>query len=94
MADDNYSLKDILWEYSDFPPPGKGPAPLAPQAPELSVAKPPAEKEDASGSPLMSSLPENSMMTLPSGEGEIKLSCFSAVMPVRGWNQWVKWVAP
>ena len=55
---------------------------------------PPLGKEDASGSPLMSSLPENSMMTLPSGEGEIKLSCFSAVMPVRGWNQWVKWVAP
>ena len=26
--------------------------------------------------------------------GEIKLSCFSAVMPVIGWNQWVKWVAP
>ena len=47
MADDNYSLKDILWEYSDFPPPGKGPAPLAPQAPELSVAKPPAEKAPA-----------------------------------------------
>lgn len=21
-------------------------------------------------------------------------SCFSAVMPVIGWNQWVKWVAP
>ncbi len=24
----------------------------------------------------------------------MKLSCFSAVMPVMGWNQWVKWVAP
>ena len=34
------------------------------------------------------------MMTRPSGAGEMKLSCFSAVMPVRGWNQWVKWVAP
>ena len=33
-------------------------------------------------------------MTPPSGEGEMKLSCFSAVMPVRGWNQWVKCVAP
>ena len=21
--------------------------------------------------------------------GEMKLSCFSAVMPVSGWNQWV-----
>ena len=45
---------------------------------------PPEGKEDASGSPLISSLPENSMITPPSGEGEIKLSCFSAVMPVRG----------
>ena len=34
------------------------------------------------------------MMTLPSLVGEMKLSCFSAVMPVMGWNQWVKWVAP
>ena len=24
----------------------------------------------------------------------IKASCFSAVTPVSGWNQWVKWVAP
>ena len=34
------------------------------------------------------------MMTLPPSTGEMKLSCFSAVMPVMGWNQWVKWVAP
>ena len=34
------------------------------------------------------------MMTLPSLVGEMKESCFSAVMPVIGWNQWVKWVAP
>ncbi len=34
------------------------------------------------------------MMTLPPSMGEMKLSCFSAVMPVIGWNQWVKWVAP
>ena len=34
------------------------------------------------------------MITPPSGEGEMKLSCFSAVTPVRGWNQWVKCVAP
>lgn len=51
MADDNYSLKDILWEYSDFTPPGKGPAPLAPQAPELSVAKHPAEKSPTAPPP-------------------------------------------
>ena len=24
----------------------------------------------------------------------MKLSCFSAVYPVMGWNQWLKWVAP
>ena len=24
----------------------------------------------------------------------MKLSCCSAVIPVMGWNQWVKWVAP
>lgn len=34
------------------------------------------------------------MITLPSPQGLMKLSCFSAVMPVMGWNQWVKWVAP
>ena len=34
------------------------------------------------------------MMTLPPSLGEIKESCFSAVTPVMGWNQWVKWVAP
>ena len=34
------------------------------------------------------------MMTRPSAAGAIKLSCFSAVMPVIGWNQWVKWVQP
>ena len=33
-------------------------------------------------------------MALPPGAGEMKLSCFSAVKPVMGWNQWVKWVAP
>ena len=34
------------------------------------------------------------MITRPPPTGEMKLSCFSAVTPVRGWNQWVKWVAP
>ena len=33
-------------------------------------------------------------MTVPSPQGEINASCFSAVTPVMGWNQWVKWVAP
>ena len=34
------------------------------------------------------------MMTLPSPVGLMKESCFSAVMPVMGWNQWVKCVTP
>ena len=50
---------------------------------------PPDGKLDASGSPLISSLPLNSAMALPSPLGERKLSCFSAVMPVSGWNQCV-----
>ena len=29
------------------------------------------------------------MMTLPSFCGLMKESCFSAVVPVSGWNQWV-----
>ena len=55
---------------------------------------PPDGKEDASGSPLINSLPENSIITCPSSVGQMKLSCFSAVMPVSGWNQCVKCVAP
>ena len=34
------------------------------------------------------------MITPPFSVGEMKLSCFSAVRPVIGWNQCVKWVAP
>ena len=33
-------------------------------------------------------------MITPSPVGVMKLSCFSAVTPVMGWNQWVKWVQP
>ena len=55
---------------------------------------PPEGKLDASGSPLTSSFPEKSIITWPSPTGVMKLSCFSAVKPVMGWNQWVKWVAP
>ncbi len=51
---------------------------------------PPDGKLEASGSPFISSFPLNSMITVPSGWADMKLSCFSAVMPVRGWNQWVK----
>jgi len=37
----------------------------------------------------MSILPENSLMTRPSPVGVRNASCFSAVRPVMGWNQWV-----
>ena len=49
---------------------------------------PPEGKLDASGSPTIRFLPVSCMMTL-SPEGSIKLSCFSAVRLVRGWNQCV-----
>src|SRR6187401_507865 len=51
---------------------------------------PPEGKLEASGSPLMSSLPLNSATARPpSPEGAMNESCFSAVMPVIGWNQCV-----
>ena len=44
--------------------------------------KPPEGKEDASGSPLISSLPENSMIIRPSSSGCVtKASCFSVGFP-------------
>ncbi len=55
---------------------------------------PPEGNDDASGSPWTSSLPLNSVMARPSPVGLRKESCFSAVRPVSGWNQCVKWVAP
>ena len=58
------------------------------------LRSPPEGKEEASGSPRMSSLPENFSSTWPLLSVSRKLSCFSAVAPVMGWNQWVKWVAP
>ena len=52
-------------------------------------------KEEASGSPWISSLPEKPARAVPSPpEGSKKESCFSAVEPVSGWKTWVKWVAP
>src|SRR4029079_8520536 len=50
---------------------------------------PPEGKLDASGSPLISSLPANSATARPSLVGDRNESCFSAVMPVIGWNQCV-----
>ncbi len=50
---------------------------------------PPEGKLEASGSPLMSSLPLNSATARPSALGDRNESCFSAVMPVIGWNQCV-----
>ena len=55
---------------------------------------PPVGNEDASGSPWISSLPENSASEVPSSVGLKNESCFSAVRPVSGWNTWVKCVAP
>ena len=46
-------------------------------------------KEEASGSPWISSLPEKPASIFPSPEGSKKESCFSAVEPVSGWNMWV-----
>src|SRR5438552_1417817 len=45
---------------------------------------PPDGKLEASGSPLISSLPENSATALPSLVGWRNESCFSAVIPVSG----------
>ena len=50
---------------------------------------PPLGKLLASGSPLMSSLPLKLLTALPSLTGAMKLSCFSAVRPVIGWNMCV-----
>ena len=50
---------------------------------------PPVGNEDASGSPWISSLPENSAIAVPSPVGAKNESCFSAVRPVSGWNQCV-----
>jgi hypothetical protein len=50
---------------------------------------PPDGKLEASGSPRISSLPLNSATARPSLDGERKESCFSAVIPVSGWNQCV-----
>ncbi len=50
---------------------------------------PPLGKLDASGSPCTSSLPEKLKITPPLPSGDTSESCFSAVSPVSGWNQWV-----
>ena len=56
---------------------------------------PPDGNEEASGSLVISSFPEKSNIILPVVFSVVtKESCFSAVIPVMGWNQWVKWVAP
>jgi len=55
---------------------------------------PPEGNEDASGSLWMSCAPEKRSMGRPSSSKVRKASCFSAVSPVCGWNQWQKCVAP
>jgi hypothetical protein len=49
---------------------------------------PPEGNELASGSPRISSSPENFAIAPPLPSGLRKPSCFSAVWPVNGWNQW------
>ena len=53
--------------------------------------RPPDGKEDASGSPLISSFPEklHQYFAVRHPDAVIKESCFSAVTPVSGWNQCV-----
>ena len=55
---------------------------------------PPDGKLEASGSLWMSCAPLNRSMGRPSSSKVRKASCFSAVSPVWGWNQWQKCVAP
>ncbi len=55
---------------------------------------PPDGNEDASGSLWMSWAPLKRSMGCPSSSKVRKASCFSAVRPVCGWNQWQKWLAP
>ena len=45
---------------------------------------PPLGNDEASGSPCISSFPENSDIAPPPEFGVTKLSCFSAVLPVKG----------
>jgi hypothetical protein len=49
--------------------------------------EPPLGNEEASGSPLMSSLPEKCRMISPSRSSDKKASCFSAEPAVMGKNQ-------
>ena len=65
-----------------------GSHPVYPRASNV-ARMPPDGKLEASGSPLMSSLPLNSARAVPVPVGVRKLSCFSAVSPVIGWNRWV-----
>jgi hypothetical protein len=55
---------------------------------------PPDGKLEASGSLWMSWAPLKRSMGRPSSSKVRKASCFSAVSPVCGWNQWQKWLAP
>ena len=49
---------------------------------------PPDGKLDASGSDWMSCEPEKRSIGVPSLSMWRNASCFSAVAPVSGWNQW------
>src|SRR3989338_9337117 len=70
-----------------------GSHPVYPRASKVG-RNPPEGKLEASGSPWINPAPENSKRTPPSPSGARNESCFSAVKPVKGWNQCVKCVAP
>src|SRR5712691_1035497 len=55
---------------------------------------PPEGKLLASGSLWINCAPLKRSIGIPSSSKVRKASCFSAVRPVCGWNQWQKWVAP
>ena len=66
--------------------------------------KPPLGKEDASGSPLINFFPVKLLTVFPLTRvititsfllvTILQASCFCAVTPESGWNQWQKWVTP
>src|SRR5476651_1037776 len=56
--------------------------------------RPPDGKLEASGSLWMSCAPVNFSIGFVLSSKLRKASCFSAVRPVCGWNQWVKCVTP
>ena len=55
---------------------------------------PPDGNDEASGSDWISCSAVNDSTAPLFASSVRKASCFSAVSPVCGWNQWQKWVTP